>query len=201
MSTTKSRPYTMRRRAELVDGTRLRITEAAVRLHTSVGPANTSIASVAEEAGVTRLTVYRHFADLDALFEACRGHWMSQNPPPDAGAWPAIPDLETRARLAFRELYGWFSAHAEELYPIARDTASMPLSAQDARAAENRQVGDALVAGFAGPDAAGRTLTAVARHLTDFMTWRSLSVRQGLSDREAVDTAVRLLVALRGESR
>lgn len=47
----------MARRAELVDQTRERITAAAARLHTSIGPANTSVAGIAEEAGVTRLTV------------------------------------------------------------------------------------------------------------------------------------------------
>src|SRR5665811_1687119 len=85
MRSIKSRPYRMKRRAEQVDETRQRITEAAVRLHTTVGPAHSSIAAVAEEAGVTRLTVYRHFADLDALFAACRAHWSAQNPRPDAG--------------------------------------------------------------------------------------------------------------------
>ena len=78
MRSTKTRPYRMRRRAEQVDETRLRITEAAVRLHTTVGPAHTSIAAIAEAAGVTRLTVYRHFADLDTLFEACTAHWTGQ---------------------------------------------------------------------------------------------------------------------------
>jgi AcrR family transcriptional regulator len=185
----------MTRRAVLVDQTRLRITEAAVRLHTSIGPANTSIASVAEEAGVTRLTVYRHFADMDELFGACRAHWFSQNPPPDASQWPAIPDLEPRARRAFAELYGWFQDHADELYPIVRDNAAMPLSAQQARAEENRQLGDALVAGVAKDDESGRLLRAVARHLVDFSTWRSLAVQQGLRADEAVAVAVRVLCA------
>src|SRR5450756_2236866 len=84
MRATKSRPYHMRRRAEQVNQTRERITEAAARLHTTVGPAHSSIAAIAEEAGVTRLTVYRHFAHLDALFEACRAHWSARHPRPDA---------------------------------------------------------------------------------------------------------------------
>ncbi|HEX7472558.1 MAG TPA: helix-turn-helix domain-containing protein, partial [Candidatus Limnocylindrales bacterium] len=105
----------MRRRAELVDETRLRITEAAVRLHTTVGPANTSITGIAEEAGVTRLTVYRHFPDLEELFDACRGHWMSEHQPPDLAAWRAIPGLEDRARQAFADLYGWYGQNADDL--------------------------------------------------------------------------------------
>jgi AcrR family transcriptional regulator len=188
----------MRRRAEQVDGTRLRITEATVRLHTTVGPAHTSIAAVADEAGVTRLTVYRHFADLDALFEACRAHWTTRNPGPDAAAWPAIPDLEERARRAFEELYGWYRDHADELYPIYRDAAAMPVSAQQAAEVGNRMLADALVAGHADndPDGNGRLLRAVARHLVGFWTWRSLVIQHGLEDREAVTIAVRMLTAV-----
>ena len=53
----------MRARQEAVDETRLRITEATMRLHETVGPAATTVSAIAEEAGVTRLTVYRHFPD------------------------------------------------------------------------------------------------------------------------------------------
>ena len=190
----------MTRRAEQVDETRQRITEAAVRLHTTVGPAHSSIAAIAEEAGVTRLTLYRHFADLDALFEACRAHWSAQNPRPDAGAWQEIPRLEERARRAFGELYGWYRDHADELYPINRDAAAMPLSAQLATKTGNRILADALVGGQVGADTdsdgEGRLLRAVARHLVDFLTWRSLAVQQGLDDREVVELAVRLLTAI-----
>jgi AcrR family transcriptional regulator len=188
----------MVRRAELVDETRQRITEAAVRLHTTVGPAHTSIAAVAEEAGVTRLTVYRHFADLDTLFQACRAHWLAQLPPPDARTWVAIPDLEPRARHALGELYAWYRERGDDLFPIARDEASLPLSAQRARAAENRALGDALVSGFAADDEDGRALRAVARHLAEFWTWRSLVVIQGLDDRAAVEIAVRFLMSAAG---
>lgn len=185
----------MRRRAELVEGTRQRIVEAAVRLHTTVGPANTSIASVAEEAGVTRLTVYRHFGDLDTLFEACRGHWRAQNPPPDPTSWSGIPDLGDRARQALSGLYAWYRERVDELTPIYRDAASMPMSAQERMAEETRALGEALVAGHAGTGAQGRALRAVARHLLGFGTWRSLAIQQGLDDHEIVDLAVAFLLA------
>ena len=107
----------MTRRAEQVDLTRQQIAAAAARLHTSIGPANTSIAAIAEEAGVTRLTVYRHFPDFDVLFAACRAHWRAENPPPDAGAWPAVDGLEPRARRAFTELYGWFRGQGRGALP------------------------------------------------------------------------------------
>ncbi len=182
----------MKRRAEQVDETRLRITEAAVRLHTTIGPSATSIAGVAEEAGVTRLTVYRHFADLDELFMACAAHWTARNPPPDTGAWTEMDGLEARARRAFGELYGWYRDHADDLSPIYRDMASMPLSAQRGREAENRRLADAILADHEG----GRLAVAVARHLVRYVTWRSLAVEQGLDHRDVVDLAVRLLMSV-----
>jgi Bacterial regulatory proteins, tetR family. len=185
----------MRRRAELVDQTRLRITEAAMRLHTTVGPSNTTVSTVAEEAGVTRLTVYRHFRDQDELFRACRGHWISANPPPDDAAWRSIPVLEDRARRAFTELYGWYREHGAELYPIYRDMATMPRSTQEAMRAESGARADALLDGLPVSRSARRQLRAVAGHLVSLMTWRSLVVEQGLGEDEAVAIAVRLLGA------
>ena len=189
----KSRPYQMRRRADLVDETRQRITEATVRLHTTVGPANTSISAVAEEAGVTRLTVYRHFPDLEHLFAACQGHWFSLHPPPDAATWPAIPDLEDRARRALAELYGWYGRNADDLFPINRDEAAWPPSVQAERRAGSAARAAALVDGHAPVGPRGNLLRAVAGHLVSYWTWRSLVVDQGLADDEAVDIAVRML--------
>src|ERR671931_687012 len=48
----QKRPYRMRRRAELEEQTRRRITESAVSLHEQLGPARTTISAIAEHAGV-----------------------------------------------------------------------------------------------------------------------------------------------------
>ena len=200
MSSLKSRPYRMRRRAEHMDETRQRITAATARLHTTVGPAKTSVAAIAQEAGVTRLTVYRHFADLDVLFEACRAHWRAENPPPDATAWSVIPGLEARTRTALSRLYAWYRTHADELFPIYRDISTMPESSQARMRDENRRLGDLLVGDSKARKADGRLLAAAARHVLDYRTWRSLAVVQGLSDADAVEVGVRLVTAL-GEDR
>ena len=63
MTNEKKRAVPDARRAELQEQTRLRITEAAVELHGTLGPARTSVTAVAERAGVERATVYRHFPD------------------------------------------------------------------------------------------------------------------------------------------
>ena len=85
--TVETRKYEKKRRAELEAETRRRITEAAVELHGTVGPARTSISAIAERAGVRRSTVYRHFPDEAALIDACSSHWAAANPVPDMAAW------------------------------------------------------------------------------------------------------------------
>src|SRR5690606_11521663 len=75
MSTRRPRPYRKRQRALAEEATRLRITEAAVELHGSVGPARTTVTEIAERAGVSRMTVYKHFPSDRDLFVACSTHW------------------------------------------------------------------------------------------------------------------------------
>lgn len=188
----------MRRRAEQVDETRQRITEAAVRLHTSIGPGHTSISKVAEEADVTRLTVYRHFAGPDELFLACMGHWYGANPGPDIETWVAFEPLEDRARRAFGELYHWYEAHHDELYPIYRDWSAMPESAQEAMTALDDAAAGAIYDGTTHQGDVGdqnRLAVAVTRHLVEFWTWRSLAVAHGLDSNEVIHAAVAMLMA------
>src|SRR5262245_47780484 len=102
------RPYRMKRRAELEEQTRLRITESAVALHEELGPAQTTISAIAERAGVRRSTVYRHFPDEEALFAACSSHWRAANPPPDPHSWSSIVDPAERTRTALGEVYAFY---------------------------------------------------------------------------------------------
>src|ERR1019366_7243723 len=100
----KTRSYRMQRRAESQEQTRRRITESAVELHGTVGPSRTSISAVAAHAGVRRSTVYRHFPDEAALFDACTAHWAAVNPPPDLVTWSTIDDPGERLLVALVEL-------------------------------------------------------------------------------------------------
>lgn len=190
----------MTRRAEHVDETRRRITEAAVRLHTTIGPARSSIAAIAEAAGVTRLTLYRHFPDQEQLFAACIGHWTAQHPPPDTTAWRAFPDLEQRARLALTELYGWFGACGDELYPNYRDVDAMPPLARRRQRDSRRRQARALLGEMPPDGDAGTLLRAAASHVVSFWTWRSLVVEAGLSLEHAVELGVRLMLAAQAGS-
>lgn len=168
-----------------------------MRLHTTVGPSQASMSAVAEEAGVTRLTLYRHFSSMDDLFVACMRHWRSLHPPPDPRAWSEISDLEPRLRRALAEVYGWYAANADDLYPIYRDAAHTPKSNREARRATNALMVDAMLDGIEVRGAARRRLRAVVAHVAGFWTWRSLVVDGGLSIREAVDLATTFAIAAR----
>src|SRR5437016_607400 len=122
----ETRSYRMQRRAESQQQTRLRITESAVALHGSVGPSRTTISAVAAHAGVRRSTVYRHFPDETALFDACTAHWAAANPPPELDAWSAIANPDERLRVALDELFAFYRRAESMLDNLFRDETTTP---------------------------------------------------------------------------
>ena len=198
-ATGERRPYRKRRRAELEAETRLRITEAAVDLHGSVGPARTTISAVADRAGVQRATVYRHFPDEDALFDACSSHWMAQHPLPDAAAWAKIEDPEERLRTALRELYEWYERGEYMLERTTRDLALVPALRPSMEAFRGwlDAAADAILRGRPERGARRRRVQAAVGHALAFETWRSLAVNQGLPRPEAVELMEALATAAR----
>ena len=92
------RKYELKQRAQRQAETRQRIVEATVALHTSVGPARTTISAIAAGAGVERHTVYAHFPDEQTLFRACTAHWQAEHPLPDPAPWLELADPEERLR-------------------------------------------------------------------------------------------------------
>ena len=125
--TDEKRSYRMTRRAESEQQTGQRIVESAVALHETVGPSRTSISAVAEHAGVRRSTVYRHFPDEAALFDACTAHWRQANQPPDLGAWSVIASSDDRLGVALGELYAFYGRTEHMLDNLFRDEEIMPL--------------------------------------------------------------------------
>jgi AcrR family transcriptional regulator len=203
MSTqTSKRTYRKRRRAELEAQTRQRIAEAAMRLHGSVGPARTTIKAVADEAGVQRATVYRHFPDEASLFEACSAHWASLNPSPDPATWELIAEPGERLRTALAELYDWYGWAEPMLTNTTRDAALVPAMARPVeRAAQLRDAMRATL--LRGRPERGRRRERVAAaigHALEFATWHSLAREQGLSDGDAVDLMTRLVTSAGGRA-
>lgn len=188
------RPYRKRRRAEQEAATRLRITRSAVELHGTVGPSRTTMAALAEHAGVQRSTLYRHFPDESAVFDACMAHWSAQNPAPDPQAWAAERDPGKRLLTALGEIYGFYGRTEQMLSNLHRDQDVHPIVGE--RFAPFRAYLDAarqvLAAGWGDRGAACRRRRAAIGHAIAFTTWRSLAREQ----EQAHDEAVRLMRAL-----
>jgi len=184
----QKRPYRMKRRAELEEQTRRRITESAVALHEQLGPARTSVSAIAEHAGVRRSTVYRHFRDEEALFAACSSHWRAANPPPDPRAWAAIEDAAERTAAALRELYAFYGRTEGMYTSLLRDEPLVPIVRRLLGDFYGylRAIQDILMAGRGLRGRAARRTRAAIGHALAFPTWRSLTREQGLADEEAV---------------
>jgi AcrR family transcriptional regulator len=185
----------MGKRAEDIAATRRRIVEAAVHLHGTIGPAATTISALADQAGVTRLTVYRHFPDDLALFAACRAHWASGQVMPDPQAWSRIGDPARRLRAGLSDLYRLYRGAERMLTNIRRDQAAVPSQLRERTDAADALHRDVLLQAFAARGSRRRRLRAVLGHAVAFSTWRSLCLDQGMSDTEAVQAMTTLALA------
>jgi AcrR family transcriptional regulator len=190
------RKYELKKRAEQMGATRRRITEAAIDLHGTVGPARTTLSAVAERAGVERRTLYRHFPTETDLFAACSTHYFSANPSPDLGEWRAIRDPRERLERALDELYAYYERTGPMLSNVLRD-AELVDSARDAVAPLQAYLDEAAEVLTIGRRARGRRrelLTRALRHALDFPTWRSLS-SNGIARSDAAKLASALVAA------
>jgi AcrR family transcriptional regulator len=198
---TRPRKYEQTRRAEQQAETRLRIVEAIVALHREVGPARTTISGIAERAGVERLTVYRHFADERAMFEACSAHFTAQVGLPDPAAWASGTEPAARLRAALLAFYAYYRRAEAMLVRVYRDAPELPALAAvmkpwDAFVAEVR---DGLLEGWGARGAARTRLAAAMAHALAFETWRSLAQGVSLGEEGAAlgdEAAAEMMVTL-----
>jgi AcrR family transcriptional regulator len=193
----KRRPYKMKRRAELEAQTRQRITESAVELHGTLGPARTSMKAVAERAGVPRSTVYRHFPDEEALFGACSAHWAAENPPPDVSLWEEIDDSDRRLRVALGELYAYYRRAGGMLDKLLRDEATVPVVAKLFAPYHQFMAAltEILMRGRGLRGKARDRVRAAIGHAVSFRTWQQLTEEQGLDGAGAAELMRRLVAA------
>jgi AcrR family transcriptional regulator len=184
-----NRKYRQTRRAEASAETTRRIVDAAIQLHTTVGPAQTTISAIAEQAGVERLTVYRHFPSEEKLLRACVTHGWERFPPPDHHAWAKIANPERRLRTALTEFYAYYGGVGDALLVIARDFPRVPtLAALNAPYfAKWIEMRDVLARGWKRRGRRRKALLAAISHSLDLSTWESLVRRQDMSDECAIE--------------
>ena len=199
MTPPKPRAYRKRKRAEAEEDTRRRITEAAVELHGTVGPAKSTLKDVATLAGVSRTTVYSHFPTEVDLFRACSRHWASENPFPDPASW-TDEDPPARLPVALKELYGWYGAKRGMLGNVMRDVPVVPALAEVMGGLWGGYMGAVtatLTHGWATDTGDGRALEAMVRLAVDFGTWQLL-VDSGLDHEAAANVMGRMVTCTVG---
>jgi AcrR family transcriptional regulator len=179
-----TRNYTLGRRAESQAETRRRIVEAAVELHSTLGPANTTVSMIADKAGVQRNTFYAHFPDERSMLMACSGHSLELDPIPDAGVWRAIGDPAERLRIGLQAVYGWYERNENLVACVLRDAETHALVREISAlryapgiGAWHEVLGAALRPGQ-------RPMLALA---LSYHTWRTLRREAGLAQADAVE--------------
>ncbi len=190
------RRYELKKRADDVAATRLRITEAAIALHGTVGPSRTTLSAVAERAGVERRTLYRHFPNEADLFAACSAHYFAAHPWPDLDGWRAIRDPQERLERALDELYAYYEGTEAMFSNVLRDAEVVDF-ARDAVAplhAFLEEAADVLTVGRPVRGRRRELVRGALRHAVAFSTWRSLS-SNGIGRADAVKLSSALVDA------
>ena len=168
----QKRAYRLRTRAQKQQETRLRIVEAAVDLHCTVGPARTTVSQIAHRAGVQRHTYYAHFPDERSLFLACSALAIERDPLPDLDQLRAIPPSHARLCRGLELFYGWFERNAQHAGCVLRDAEYHALTREMVELRIAPAFHDAAQIMGEGLSERARILLEVA---FDFFCWRDLA--------------------------
>jgi AcrR family transcriptional regulator len=190
-----SRSYNLANRLRQQDELKARIAAAAAQLHAEQGALATSHAQIAQRAGVSLPTVYKHFPTLDELIPACTSHAMAGAPRFPKDDIAVAPDIGSAAELlveACDALNAYFEPWAAWREHASIDALRVQV---DARRKDMRALCEALFArhGVAGEDAA-----ALWETLLSFDTWHRLVREHKLSRAAARRHQLQLLLAALG---
>ena len=187
MSTEIRKKYELKARAASQRETRDRIAQAAAQLHEEKGVAQTTVAEIARRSGVSRLTVYNHFPDLESLLPACTAHFRSRHPFPELSRQLATKEPRRQASGVLEAVYAWYRETESLWSKVLSDRNSLPALDDFLSRGIDADL-DAVAAELSGALRTRRKpevkTIALARLGLDFWTWRSLT-DSGLDDAEA----------------
>lgn len=166
------RPYRLGKRAEQLKATRRRIVEAAVELHSTLGPAQTTVAQIAERAGVQRHTYYSHFPTEWDLVLACSGLALERDPLPDLNELQDLAAGRTRIEAGLARFYSWYERNAQMAACVLRDAEHHALTRE---IVELRMAPTFAAAGEVLGEGLGERSRALLHVALEFACWRTLS--------------------------
>lgn len=191
------RPYKSALREKQQDQTRDLILRALGEQILRSRPGEFSLPEVAERAGVSVRTVYRHFGSREQLLEALQAYAMRAVTPPPPTTLEELLDFPPK-------LFATFDAHAPWVEAMVRagPDSGARAAGKPGRVALFRALTAPLVEGLPPEEAAG--LQAVFKHLVSAETW--MAMRQdfgvdGTTAGHAVSRTLRALVADLKEDR
>lgn len=185
-----ARPYQSPLRAERARLTRERILDAALDRLEAGGIEALSFAAVAAAAGLPERTLYRHFADrealLDALWQRISERVGMPEPPTDPAGWAALPTAT----------FGGFDRHEGLMRALLSSPSGRAFARRnlDARTAALEAALAPLLGRLAPADAAA--LLALVQLLNTATAWATLRDYRGIDGAEAGRIAARGLAWL-----
>jgi Transcriptional regulator len=179
-----AREYKMVKRRDKVEETRRRIAKATYELHSTIGPALTTIALISERAGLPRQTVYRNFGTQLELFRNCIAFGLELNPLPDPKRWQSISDPGERLQVGLSELYQWFEATEPVMTNSLRDFGAVRESAEAMQPLGEvfQRIYETLRQGWEGSE-----VTPLLSLAVDFATWKKLRREHGMESHAIVE--------------
>ncbi len=171
-----------------------------MELHGTLGPSRTSMSAVAAHAGVRRSTLYRHFPDEAALFDACTAALGGRQPAARSRRLVVDRRLPTSAcGVALGEIYAFYRRTEAMLDNLLRDetSAARRRSASPPSAATSRRRATRSWQGASCEEPPRRRTQAAIGHAIAFSTLEVARARAGAPDDEAA-ALMRTLVAAAG---
>ena len=180
----------MVKRREKVEATRRRIAKATFELHSTIGPAFTTVALISKRSGLPRQTVYRNFATNLDIFRGCIAFGLEMNPLPDPGTWEPIADPGERLQLGLTELYQWFETTEPVMTNAFRDYGAVKESAEALQ-----PVGEVFQRMYMtlAQDWEAAEIGPLLSLAVDFTTWKKLHREQGMASSVIVELWVDLI--------
>lgn len=195
MNTDGKRRYHSPLREKQQEETRDLILEALGKALVEAGPGDLSLPDVAERAGVSVRTVYRHFGSREQLVEALQAHVLRRFTPRLPATLEELLDYPPALFALFDEHAPWVEAMLS-----AGPGADARAVGKPARVALFQALTAPVVAGLPPDEAAA--VQAVFKHLVSAETWHAMRRDFGVDGPtagRAVSRTLRALVASRKE--
>lgn len=191
------RPYAMGKRAAAVEATRQRILAAALDEYAQTGIEDASMQSIARRADVAPGTVLYHFPDPDLLADAVMARSVERMAVPLPEVITAAGDRSARVLLLTRELFRIYAATDTEYHAWTRSRGHRAMSAVEEWYNDRYA---ALLQAALGDDVPDPMSFAVVSALVE-PGFRANLVQRGLTEQQAVDETVRLVLAWLAQRR